>query len=182
VGSNNVLVEVISCDLCAVNSLNWVPPAKSAERLKFLRKKSFPPAGYLVGTVKDALKEGWEEREYGVICPPCIVNEQEQAKRDKEEKAESFVGVPAEALNVEDELQKLDEDEKAAEATIAIWIEQNPEGAEQARADLAEYKREVAEAREQVKKDIEALKAEAHIAAEQSAVEVVMDQKENVVA
>lgn len=169
--SNHILVVVVNCDQCNPNTLNWVPPAKSGERLKWLRKKAFPPAGFLVGTVKDALKEGWQEREFGIVCPACIEIERAQAQRDKDEQAESFIGVPAEAIDYDAELRVLDLDEKATEEAIAIWIEQNPEIAEAGRKDLAQYKREVAEVRAQ----IEAAKS----AAAPVAVEGATGQKEN---
>ncbi len=120
--SNFVTVEVVNCDLCEVNRLNWMRGADSAKRLVFLRKRQFPPAGYCVGTVEDALASGWRERDYGVVCPPCITKEHEQERRDEEEEAESVFLAPSPEA-VEKAQADLDEQNAIAAATGQKEIE-----------------------------------------------------------
>lgn len=128
--SNNIVIEVVNCDLCNPNTLNWVPGAESAERLKFVRKKHFPPAGFRLGTVKAAFEAGWQEREYGVICPTCIEKEQAQEARDKEEEAESFIGSPAPGLvslvDFDAEIAKLDAQVKEVEERMTKYSSEHP--------------------------------------------------------
>jgi hypothetical protein len=106
--SNLISVEVVNCDLCNPNTLNYLFNEQPAEgcvrgrktytmneqRLHYLRRKAFPPEGFFVGSVKEAFDAGWREREYGVICPACIAQEEAQDQRDAEQSAESFVGIP----------------------------------------------------------------------------------------
>lgn len=43
-----------------------------------------PAHGYSVGfSVEQMLENGWEEREYGVICPVCVVDEKTVAESDE---------------------------------------------------------------------------------------------------
>jgi hypothetical protein len=44
-----------------------------------------PPAhGYSVGfSVEQMLENGWEEREYGIVCPVCVANEIVQTELDE---------------------------------------------------------------------------------------------------
>lgn len=47
-------------------------------------------SGTIEGTEEDALAAGWEERDFGFICPQCILMEKEQEQRDQESNSMSL--------------------------------------------------------------------------------------------
>lgn len=109
--THRIEIGIVSCDLCNIRAFSSMLLAPSVigaeparrrivtpgpeeaptdqEKITFLRKNKHP--GYYFGTHEEALLLGWQEREYGLICPPCIEKEAAQAALDAEQKAESFV-------------------------------------------------------------------------------------------
>ena len=45
------------------------------------------------GDIDDACEEGWEERDYGDICPDCVLEELAEAQRDEESGVECGASV-----------------------------------------------------------------------------------------
>lgn len=62
-------------------------------------KRMVGPGGRLLqvisffGDEQKALDNGWEMRDYGIVCPLCIAEEKETSQQDEESGAESGCGI-----------------------------------------------------------------------------------------
>jgi hypothetical protein len=100
----DVIIDVVTCDNCRVDFLdkNVKPVSKQVEAkrkgdTKYTKKEFIDiPVGFKLqgklaerglfnGNAPDALAAGWEERDFGVVCPACVADEKAQEQRDVED-------------------------------------------------------------------------------------------------
>lgn len=80
-----------TCDECNVTGL--VHSYKTPEVYEYDIPNQLIPAGWTMSTAEQALKNGWEECDYGHLCPECASEKKAQAERDEAEDAWSIVGL-----------------------------------------------------------------------------------------
>lgn len=108
---------ITTCDICAPNGLK---PATEFFGTPPDKRYVVAPADYALA------KLNWEEQEVGHVCPACVAEQKDRAKRDAEEEAVSQQGV---AITLEEGLARLDAEEAKlftpeAEAKIRATIEE----------------------------------------------------------
>jgi hypothetical protein len=100
---SEIYLPVITCDKCAPGEL---PVIQCGEHLSEIEAPAYC-VGIGIEQALDGL--GWEEREYGHICPGCVKAEKEDAALDKvfgeavHGVGLSFLGLPVEPDAMNDE-------------------------------------------------------------------------------